>query len=75
MVEVIRKKVVVEAGGKVQLEQTGLTEGAVAELVVLVDDNPSKRRARDLFGSGKGGFNSPEDATRFIRQEREAWGE
>jgi hypothetical protein len=37
--------------------------------------HPPKTDYAAFFGAGKGGFNSPEEADRFIRAERDAWDE
>ncbi len=36
---------------------------------------PKKVDYVSLIGSGKGAFSSPEEADRFIREERDAWDE
>ena len=40
---------------------------------LFIDENLEKRDYLALFGSGRGGYATPDEADTFIRQERDAW--
>lgn len=45
MHQVIRKRTVVKSGGQVQVQASSLREGAKAEVIVIVDEEPEGRNA------------------------------
>ena len=73
MAQAIRQKVVVQPGGSVTVQSSALPVGSEAEVIVIVHSQDSGGSYRALFGSGKGGFASPEEADAFLRKERDAW--
>ena len=66
MEQLIHTKVVVQAGGKIVLDATGLRPGAVAEVVIRCHETGPHPSYRSLFGSGTGGFATPEEALTFL---------
>ncbi len=74
MTQAVRQKTVLGPGGKVELPHTGLPEGSVAEVIVLLEDPPPvKRPLMAFWGTAKGTYDSLEDATAFIRELRDEW--
>jgi len=73
MEEVLRKRIVVQKGGRVVVDATGLPEGAEAELILRIEEADPPAKYRDLIGSGKGAYSLPEEALEFLRRERDAW--
>jgi hypothetical protein len=74
MLSGIRQKAVVQPGGIVELQSSDLPEGAIVEVIVLLESEtqPSKTLA-SLIGAARGNFATPEEVDQFIRQAREAW--
>ena len=56
-------------------ELTQLIKRATDLLAQSRTSVPRTPRYVTLFGSGKGSFDTREDADRYIRRERDAWGE
>jgi hypothetical protein len=56
-------------------ELTQLIERATDLLAQSRTSAPQIPRYVTLFGSGKGSFNTREEADQYIRRERDAWGE
>lgn len=52
-------------------ERVELIKGLEDSLVT--EDNRGKPDYLALFGSGRGGYASPDEADEFIRKERDAW--
>jgi len=74
MEQALRQRVVIQPGGKIELQSPDLPAGLEAEVIVLVP--PQQRRTRsltDFIGAAKGTYASPEEADAFIRAERNAW--
>ena len=69
----VRKKVVIQKGGRVELESPELVEGSTAEVIVLVEQVAEPPELASLFGKAKGNFGSLADTDALIRKEREAW--
>lgn len=74
MARTIHQNVTIQQGGRIVIMSPDLPEGAEADVVVSVHDTPRPEpRYRALFGSGKGGFATSEEADAFLRTERDAW--
>ncbi|MBP7866120.1 MAG: hypothetical protein KA419_09240 [Acidobacteria bacterium] len=75
MVQALKEKTTVQAGGTIHLEIPGLTPGTPVEVVVYIESNstPKKNSLANRVGSAKGGFYSPEAVDGFLSQERGAW--
>jgi hypothetical protein len=74
MLNGIRQKTVVRSGGIIQLQSAELPEGATVEVIVLLEPPVEPQRPLTNFiGAARGSFATPEEADRFIRQERDAW--
>lgn len=77
MLNGIKQQTIVKPGGVVELTSTELPEGAVVEVIVLVQ--ATGEAAQELppltsfIGAAPGNFATPEEADQFIRQERDAW--
>ena len=77
MLNAIREKVTVKAGGKIVIQSPELIEGTTAEVIVMVDPpgNPPSLMSFFGVGKGKGAFKTAEEVDKFIRAERDAWEE
>ncbi len=74
MLNGIRQKTVVQSGGVIQLQSAELPEGANVEVIVLLEPSTEPQKSlRSFIGAAKGSFATPEEADRFICEEREAW--
>lgn len=73
MLEAIRRCVTVQPGGRIEIIAPELIEGSQADVIVLQARQQRRRPLAELIGLAKGAFSTPEDANRFIRQERDAW--
>ena len=74
MINAIRQTVVVQPGGRIEVVSSELTPGASAEVIVLEEAPPARKRPLKSFhGTGKGCYATPEEADAFIRRERDAW--
>ena len=74
----IKQQTIVKPGGVIELTSPELPEGAIVEVIVLIQDSNelAKETARSLtslIGSASGSFATPEEADQFIHQERNAW--
>ena len=75
MEQVIRRRVVVQPGGCIELRSDELPEGVEAEVIIIVRTEDESPRADygSMFGSGRGGFATAEEADVFLRRERDSW--
>lgn len=79
MVQAIKKRVRVQAGGVVSVQDASLPEGAEAEVIVLLSEAVEAERLEDLpslesmVGAAKGLFSSPEEIDQYIRDLRDEW--
>lgn len=74
MNQALRQKAVVRPGGIIEIQSPDLPEGAVAEVIVILEAPPKKRRSiTNIIGTGKGGFATPQEADEFISRERDSW--
>lgn len=70
MLQAIRQRVTIQPGGRIEIVAPEPTAGIEAKVIVLEERASTTRRLADLVGSGKGPFDSPDEADRFIRRER-----
>lgn len=75
MEQIIRRKVVVQPGGSIELRSDELKEGTEAEVIVIVQSGVESRPVSyaAMFGSGRKGFGSAQEADAFLRRERDSW--
>lgn len=73
MVTAVKQIVTIQEGGRVEVTSAELPEGRLAEVIVLVDQLAPPKSYLSLFGTGKGGFATPEEADAFLRKERDSW--
>jgi hypothetical protein len=74
MIHAIRRQVIVQPGGRIEIYAPELKPGTRAEVIILEEPvQQSKHTLRSLIGAGKGAFATPEEADAFIRQERDSW--
>jgi hypothetical protein len=76
MLNELRQRAVVQAGGVVSIQSPELSAGTAVEVVILIE--PEKTIATEqtltqLIGAAKGNFATPEAVDQFIRQERDTW--
>ncbi len=74
MLNGIRQKVIVRPGGVVELQSSDLPEGAMVEVIVLLElETEQPKTLTSFIGAAKGSFLTPEAVDQFIRQERDTW--
>ncbi|HOE12165.1 MAG TPA: hypothetical protein PLQ35_02195 [bacterium] len=80
MIQAIKETVRIQPGGVIEIRRPQLPEGALAEVIVMLEsDTPirdavsSVPRLTDFFGACKGLFASATEADGFIRELREEW--
>ncbi|HET6569119.1 MAG TPA: hypothetical protein VFG50_14225 [Rhodothermales bacterium] len=76
MVQAVRKRVTIKRGGIVEMQDPELPEGAEAEIIILLNSQPSGQDLpplTELVGSAKGVFKSPEEIDAYIRDLRDEW--
>jgi len=76
MIQALRKHAVVEEDGRIVIPVPELKPGTRAEVIVLEQSGGEKGRGvllSSLIGSCKGMFNRPEEADRFLDEERSSW--
>ncbi len=69
----LRRHVVIEPGGIARIQSDELPAGAEADVIVRVRRPALPGHYAALFGSGRGGFATPEEAVAFLRRERDGW--
>ncbi|MBI1800187.1 MAG: hypothetical protein HYR71_00980 [Chloroflexi bacterium] len=73
MTHTVRQKVIVGPDGLIEVRSPDLPPGAVAEVIVLVEDRPAPAPSLvQMLGAGKGSFATPAEADEFLRKERAA---
>lgn len=76
MVQAIKKRVRVGAGGTIAVQDPALPEGAEAEVIVLLGEAvPAKEvpPLASMLGAARGLFASPEEIDEYIRDLRDEW--
>jgi hypothetical protein len=75
MATAIRRTVIVQPGGKIELTSLGLTPGIHAEVIVIADDDRGvpRRPLASFVGARKGRFRTADEVDDFIRRERDSW--
>ena len=74
MLHALRKRVIVQAGGLIEIHAPEMQPGTEAAVIILEDSRATGRSAlRNILGSGQGAFSTPEQADAFLRGERESW--
>ena len=73
VLHVIRQKITVQAGGRIELCAPELAEGTQAEVIVIEEVAPPVRSLVELIGQGRGAYATPEAADAFLRGARDAW--
>lgn len=74
MTHAIRQEVTVQKDHQIEIFSPDLKLGDHIEVIILLSQSePKKTNLDSLFGAGKGGFSSPEEANDFIRRERDTW--
>lgn len=73
MDKIYKQIVTIQPGGRIEITSDQLPEGRQAEVSVRVNPEQTVKSYLALFGSGKGGYATPEEADAFLRQERDRW--
>jgi len=73
MEKTLHQRVLIQPGGQITIRSPELPEGVEADVTVSLQDPTPTQSYRALFGSGRGGFATPEEADAFLRKERDAW--
>jgi hypothetical protein len=76
MINELRQKAVVQAGGVVSIQSSELSAGTAVEVVILIETektSATEQNLTQLIGTAKDNFANPEAVDRFIRQERDTW--
>ncbi|MBF6594328.1 MAG: hypothetical protein IVW51_07770 [Thermaceae bacterium] len=69
----VKQKVLVQKGGRIELNAPELPEGSTAEVIVLLETNEVLPMLESLLGKARGNFPSPQEADEFTLRERDAW--
>ena len=70
----IRRKLIVDRPGILEIRSEELVPGAVAEVIVFLEaQGAPPRPLTELIGKGRGLFATDREADEYIRKEREAW--
>jgi hypothetical protein len=71
----IKQDTTIQPGGIIHIHSAELPEGAQAQVIVLVEQQPPLTfpTMLSLLGAAKGGFKSAAEVDAFIRAERDAW--
>jgi hypothetical protein len=71
----LRKHVLVQEGGLIELRFPELAGGLAAEVTVRVSsDTAPPKTLSEILGTGVRGFKSADEVDAFVRRERDAWG-
>lgn len=73
MTKALKQKVMVQLGGRIEIQLPELQPGTSAEVIVLVEDSHPKRSLTNWLGAAPGCYDSPQEAVAFLRQERDQW--
>ena len=74
MITATRQTVIVKPGGKIDIRDPQLPDGAVAEVIVLLTETPGEALSlASLIGAARGSFATPEDVDEFLNRERDSW--
>lgn len=74
MLQAIKEHVVIQAGGRIEIDHTELPPGALAEVIVVVEGvAPEPPPLTSFMGKGKGCFADAAEIDAFIRSERDSW--
>jgi hypothetical protein len=76
MLNELRQRAVVQAGGVVSIQSPELSAGTAVEVVILIESEKTiatEQTLTQLIGAAKGNFATPEAVDQFIRQERDTW--
>ena len=74
MTRALRRLVVVQPGGLIQVCSEELSPGTAAEVIILVDTSGlDGRPLESLIGAARGGFATRAEADAFIAGERDRW--
>ncbi len=74
MVAAIKQTVTVGEGGVIKVRSPELRAGDRAEVIVLVEPQPSVHRPLGSFiGAGRGCFSSVAEVDAYIREQRDEW--
>jgi hypothetical protein len=73
-VTAIKQTVTIQPGGRIEVVSGELPAGRQAEVIILVGEEPPKRRFTDFIGKGQGLYPDIQAADRAVREERDAWG-
>jgi hypothetical protein len=74
MGHVLRQRVTIQPGGKIELQSPELRAGEEAEVIVSV--LPSAKRdisPLSLVGSGKGLYKTADEVDAYLNKERDSW--
>lgn len=69
----IRRRAIVEPGGRITIQPDDLPHGAETDVIVPITWREPLPDYPSMLGSGSGTFATAEEADRFIRRERDGW--
>lgn len=70
----LRKKVIIQPGGLIEIRSSELPQGEVADVIVILEPASGEPHVLSSYiGAGKGSFATPEEVDRFLRKERDSW--
>ena len=74
---IVEVKTRILAGGRVEIPSTDLPEGSEATVRIVVEDLPPRRKVSEILADYPGGqlFKTAEEVDKYIKEERESWGD
>ena len=74
MSNTIRQRLIVDRDGVLEIRSPEFRSGALADVIVILDDPRGSVRALAGFvGAAKGLFTSPSEVDAFLHEERQKW--
>lgn len=74
MLQAIKRQVIVQSGGRIELTVAELQAGTAAEVLIIAPAARTQpRRLTSFLGTGRGAFATPAEADAFLRAERARW--
>lgn len=75
MITAVKQETIIQQYGVIEIRSPEFRQGMSAEIIILLKNagHTEPNRLRNLIGTGRGGFETPEEADSFIRKERDRW--
>ncbi len=73
MLQAIKERVIVQTGGRIELDHPELCAGSEAEVIIMVEEAAERPSLASFAGQGKGCFEDAAEIDAFLRAERDSW--